>query len=408
MNNALMRYFFGAAAIASMAAFAPLAHSAPAAVHLAVILPLSGPYARSGQIELAGVRLAVEEINKAGGIKSLGGAPLQIDLKDAGTSVDTAVAAARQLLGGNAKPAGGIGAWLSSYTLGVTEVTERRRIPWLTISSSDQVTNRGFEYLYQTVAPSSIWASTGLQYLNQLSEQKGCPIKTVAIVGDNTPAPTAFFNAVRKSVAERMGWKVVMDETWTPPLADATSLAQKLRTTKPDLVLFGATSFSDAVQVLSKSAEFGVQTNYVGNGAWLVMPEYLQSVGAKNLEGIFVISGAHPNKTTAALVDRFKAASKEPFMQQEGMAGYFNVWIFKEALEKAASADPEAVNKALKAIDLSTGPAAKALPSGRVKFDAQGRLEGGTPVIAQWQGGMPVSVFPTADATAGANLRCAK
>jgi branched-chain amino acid transport system substrate-binding protein len=394
-----------ATALLALSSSAPV-QAAPDPVKLAVILPLSGPYARSGQIELAGIRLAIEEVNAAGGIKSMGNAPLQIELKDAGTSVDSAVSAARELLSQGKKPAGGIGSWLSSYTLGVTEVSERRRVPWITISSSDQVTNRDFQYLYQAVAPSSVWAQTGLTYLDGLGKEKGCPIRNVAIVGDNTAAPTAFFNTVRKGLADKLGWKIVMDETWTPPLADATSLAQKLRATKPDMVLFGASNFSDAAQVLSKSNEYGVRTNYVGNGSWLVMPEYLQSVGADNLEGILVISGAHPNKTSAKLVERFMAASKEPFMQQEGMAGYFNVWILKEAIEKAASDDPEKVNNAMKSLDLTSGIAAESVASRRVKFDEKGRLVGGTPVIAQWQKGVPVSVFPTADAAGAASISC--
>ena len=203
---------------------------------IAVILPLSGTYARSGELELAGIKMAVEEINSSGGIRALGGKKIAIEVKDAGTSVETAVSAARQLLGGGEKISGGIGSWLSSYTLGVSEMAERRRVPWLTVSSSDQVSNRGFQYLYQSVAPSSAWAQAGLDYLKAVSEQRGCPIKTVAIVGDNTAAPTAFFNAVRSDVAKKLGWTITVDTTWTPPLADATSIAQQLQAAKPDLI----------------------------------------------------------------------------------------------------------------------------------------------------------------------------
>ncbi len=375
---------------------------------LAVILPLSGTYARSGELELKGIQMAVDEINAAGGIKALGGAKLEIAVKDAGGSVETAVSAARELLTGNPKPVGGIGAWLSSFTLGVSEVSERQKVPWLTVSSSDQVSARGFQFLYQTVAPSSVWADQALAYLNDLSKAQGCPIKKVAIVGDNTAAPVAFFNAVRKTVAPKLGWEIVQDTTWTPPLADATSIAQQLKTSKPDLILFGASNFPDASQVLSKNIEFGVKSNYVGNGSWLVMPEYAQAVGAKNLEGIFDISGAHPLKGFEQIVQRFMQRTKEPFMQQEGLAGYYQVWIFKEALEKAGSADPQKLNAAIKALDLRTGPAAAAVASGRVRFADNGRMVDATAVIAQWQAGIPVSVFPTQSAMAPAKFQCSR
>jgi branched-chain amino acid transport system substrate-binding protein len=386
--------------------FSPRSASAQDAVHLAVILPLSGAYARSGELYLDGMKLAADEINTAGGIKALGGKKIVLDVKDAGTSIETAVSAARQLLGGEQKVSGGIGAWLSSFTMGVSEVSERRHVPWLTVSSSDQVSNRGFQYLYQIVAPSSAWAKTGLQYMKTLSEQKGCPIKTIAIVGDNTAAPTAFFNAVRKDIAGELGWKIAVDTTWTPPLADATSIIQSIKAAKPDLILFGASNFPDAVQVLGKGNEFKIKTNYIGNGSWLVMPEYLQSVGARNLEGIFDISGAHPLKGFGKIEETFKRVTKEPFLQQEGLAGYANVWIFKAAMEKAGSDDPEAINKAIKELDLTDGPAASALPSGRIKFDDKGRLVGATPIVAQWQNGLPLTVFPTDRAVAQGNFDC--
>ena len=377
-------------------------------VTLAVIDPLSGPYARSGELEVAGIKLAVSEINAAGGIKALGGRPLAIEVKDAGNSVETAVSAARQMLGSGTKVSAGIGAWLSSYTIGVSEVAERRHIPWVTLSSSDQVSNRGMQYLYQTVAPSSAWAQSGLDYLKTLSEQKGCPIKTVAIVGDNTPSPTAFFGAVRNGIAKRYGWTIAVDAIWTPPLTDATPIAQQLKAAKPDLILFGATNLPEGLQILSKDIEFGIKTNYVGSGGWLVMPEYVQSVGAKNLEGIFVIDGAHPLKGFEKVEADFKQQTHEPFMQQEGLAGYYNVWILKAAMERAGTDAPDAINTAIKGLDLTEGPAAAALPSGRVKFDKDGRLAGAVPVIAQWQEGVPLSVYPVDRAVAVGGFACSR
>ena len=95
-------------------------------------------------------------------------------------------------------------------------------------------------------------------------------------------------------------------------------------------------------------------------------------------------------------------------MQQEGLAGYYQVWIFKEALEKAGSADPQKLNAAIKALDLRTGPAAAAVASGRVKFADNGRMADATAVIAQWQAGVPVSVFPTQGALASAKFQCSR
>ena len=53
--------------------------------------------------------------------------------------------------------AGG-GAWLSSFTLAVTEVTERAELPWLTMAYADQITVRGFKNVFQTSLVSSAMA----------------------------------------------------------------------------------------------------------------------------------------------------------------------------------------------------------------------------------------------------------
>ena len=45
---------------------------------------------------------------------------------------------------------GGFGCWLSTFTLAVTEVTERAQLPWLTLSYSDLITGRGFKYVFQS------------------------------------------------------------------------------------------------------------------------------------------------------------------------------------------------------------------------------------------------------------------
>ncbi len=47
-----------------------------------------------------------------------------------------------------------------------------------------------------------------------------------------------------------------MDETYTPPLNDATSLMQKVRSTRPDFLLFISTNVSDLKLGLEKMSEF--------------------------------------------------------------------------------------------------------------------------------------------------------
>src|SRR5438105_10883217 len=136
---------------------------APAAddVKIALVAPLSGRWARQGQLKKMGAEMAIEEINAQGGIKALGGAKLVLREADAGDSVEKAVSAAQRVLTRD-KIAAGIGSWLSSFTLGVTEVAERLQVPWLTLPYADRITKRGFKYTFQTSPVSSLHAEPAL------------------------------------------------------------------------------------------------------------------------------------------------------------------------------------------------------------------------------------------------------
>ena len=50
----------------------------PKPVKVAVIVPFSGPWARTGTLVKFGAEIAVDEINEKGGIASLGGAKLEL------------------------------------------------------------------------------------------------------------------------------------------------------------------------------------------------------------------------------------------------------------------------------------------------------------------------------------------
>jgi branched-chain amino acid transport system substrate-binding protein len=86
-------------------------------------------------------------------------------------------------------------------------------------------------------------------------------------------------------------------------------------------------------------------------------------------------------------------------MTQETVSTYGDIWIFKEALERARVADRKKVADAIRTMDLTDGPA-QFYPGGRVKFDDKGRRVGAQLLIVQWQNGAPETVFPPGAAVA--------
>jgi branched-chain amino acid transport system substrate-binding protein len=377
----------------------------PADVKIAMLMPLSGPWARSGILQQMGARMAIDDVNAAGGIKALGGAKMKLLEFDAGDSAEKAKDAAQRMVASEPDLAGGFGAWLSSFTLALTEVTERADLPWLTLSYSDLITGRGFKNVFQSSPTADAQAREVVPLITALAEKAtGKKPTKVAIVGDNSAASVSFYKPLKETVFKELGQTLVVDEVFTPPLSDATSIVQKLRSGKPDFVLLQSTTVGDDKLLVEKFAEFGLNAKKMpligGGGHWCV-PELTRLTAPENVEGLIVALANWPGKKAAEIGKRFVERTKEPWFGHDSIFPYAHVMILKEAIEMAGSADRKKVSAALHAMDLTTGPA-DLFPDGRVSYDEKGRRRGAKLCIVQYRNGVPVPVFPESIATAEA------
>jgi len=367
----------------------------PAEVKVGLIVPLSGIYTRPGQVMRMGAEMGAEHINAKGGIMSLGGAKLKLVVLDSGDTTEKAKNAAQRMVAQETDMVAASGAYLSSFTLAITEVTERANLPVLTLSYSDLITDRGFKYVFQTSATAGSQAKQALPQIVKLAETaSGKKPKTVAIITDNTAASVSSAKAMRDGLLAENGLQLIVDETFTPPLADATSLVQKIRSAKPDLLFFLPTVISDAKLLLEKMNEFGLGQGKIPTisfGIAIAEPDMLQTVSPELLQGLLTCVASWGAKGHEALIAELKTRYKEPWMTQNAISTYGDMWVIKDALEKAGKADRVAVADALRSMD--AGPS-RYYPLGEIKFDEKGRRVGAGMTIVQWQSGVPVTVFP--------------
>jgi len=373
-------------------------------VEVGLIAPMSGPYARQGQVMKLAADMAIETINQQGGIKALGGAKLKLEIFDAGDSVEKAKNAAQRMVADAPNLVVATGAYLSSFTLAVTEVTERAQLPVLTFSYSDLITSRGFKYVFQTSATGVQQAEGSLPALIDMAQKaSGQRPKTVGIVMDNTAASVSFVKPMRDHQFEKLGLKLVVDETFTPPLANATPLIQKVRSARPDILILLPTVISDAKLLLEKMNEFGLgrgKVPTIANGAAILDPDLRNNMNIEQLEGVMAVVADWTTSAQKDFVAEVKKKTGEPWPTQHFVTTYGDILIFKAALEAAGKADREAVAKALHAMNLSGGPADFFPGNGKLKFDDNGRRENASLLIVQWQKGVPITVYPAKDAIA--------
>lgn len=390
------------AALAAALVALPAAAQAP--VKIGLIVPLSGPWARQGQVMRIGAEMAVEHINAQGGVRALGGAPIELVVVDTGDSVERAKNAAQRMVADHPDMVGATGSYLSSFTLAVSEVTERASLPLLTLSYSDLITGRGFRYIFQT-SPTGVQQAEGaLPILLELAESAGAKRpERVGIVMDSTAASVAFVKPIKEGgILDRLDLDLVVDQTFTPPLSNATPLIQRVRSTRPDLLLLLPTVVADTKLLLEKMNEFGLgrgRLPTVSNGSAMGDPDLAKNMPPALLEGIMTVVANWNVKGLEALAAEYIERSGEPWLTQNPLCAYGHVWLLKEALEMAGTAERAAVADALRTMDLTDGPA-RYFPGNRVRFDEHGRRIDAPLLVIQWQNGVPVTVYPPEAAVA--------
>jgi branched-chain amino acid transport system substrate-binding protein len=300
---------------------------------------------------------------------------------------------------------GGFGCWSSSLTLAATEVTERAALPWLTLSYSDLITGRGFRHVFQTAPTANYQAQQLLPTIVDLATRStGKKPTKMAIIGDNTAANVGFFKDLRDHTLKDNGLTAVVDEMFTPPLSDATTLVQKVRSGRPEFCIMLSSNVPDDKLLLDKFAEYGLSGGklpLIGGGGHIGAPELLNVTSAEEIQGLMAGLANWPGKPMEDVGRRFVERTKEPWFGHDSLFAYAHVWIFATALEQAGVADKARVAEALREMDMRDGPAL-CFPGGHLKFDDKGRRMDPQLVMIQWQGGKPLAVYPPELATAPA------
>jgi branched-chain amino acid transport system substrate-binding protein len=250
------------------------------------------------------------------------------------------------------------GCFASALTLIASEVCERAKVPIITGSSSDQL-NKGRTHTFTPFARASQFAKAQLQMSKLVSDQP-----KVAVIFENTAFGTSTSNGL-KELAPGEGVEIVMFEPYSAGFTDASPLINKVKASGANAL------FSDFYKNVGKLAE-GLQgvahwNHDMDDNAQKVNAEYKKRTG----DFLFEYAGGLVAQT----------------------------YMIADALERAASTDPQKVREALSTLDVSSGFAAMA-PGGKVKFGPDGKNVYGRPVGVQWQNGDLASIFPKEDARA--------
>ena len=361
---------------------------------IGVLVPMTGATAGDGARLLKAHELAAKEINEAGGIKSLGGAKIELVVADTQSKPEVGRSETERLISRAGTPVV-MGAWASAVTIPSMQVAERYRTPFIVTSAvTDSITEQKLQFIFR-VSPKGSWAAKDVVDFIGFVRKKGTKIDKVALAYEDGPFGQTVSKGYKAGLPEQ-GIAIVAEETFRTGSPDLSTQAAKLKASGADLVLIVCYVDDESVLLRALAAQ-QYKPLVLGYGGGHVHPTLLKL--GPLVEGAFgVVEWMEDVKKPAseAFVKAYKAAYGDAPLSNAAQA-YASTWVAALAAEAAASRDPLKIRDALRKIKLPSGPASL-LPNDGLAFDENGQNIVGN-VMSQVIDGQFVTVWPEAVAS---------
>src|SRR5215207_6976008 len=361
-------------------------------VRIGVVLPLSGQFALGGQNVKRGYDMAVEEINRAGGVKALGGAEIELVYADNQGKQDVAIGETERLIQ-QEKVVAIMGSWHSPTTIAGTQAAERNKTPWIIeVASADIVLERGFKYVTRVNVKASWYGEAPVDFLDYAKDKLKQKVERVAIMYTDDDWGRASVAKGTKEALKKRGYEIVEEIAYPSASQDVTTYINKIKASRPDAFII--TSFpNDALLVGRTVEQLSLKVPIaVGVSSGYVLPTFRSNLGPA-AENWFIVGGWNPDIPGAGpLAEQYKQKF-DTDMNEASALSYQTALVLKEAIEQAKSTDREKINEVLHKLKIEPGPM-MVMPYVKIEFDETGQNPHARELIMQVKKGQLVTVWP--------------
>ena len=377
----------GAAATSAVLAMPGLVRAQAAQIKIGILQPVTGALAQDGEYGRLGAEIALNEINAAGGIKSMGGATLQMVFGDARSNPEGGTAEVERMQSEGV--AAIVGGFASPICLAASQAASRYDIPYIVdVGVSDQIVNRGLKNTFRLGPGFGTVTTAALDNLAKLNDAAGKPAKTVVIVHEDGLFGSGMAKLMNAELPKR-GFEIMETIAHPTPSRDMSNVALRIKSLNPDLVV--PSSYYGEFVLLARTLQQqkihpkGIYA--VLNGAASNFRFVKEFPDAANLV-MDCNHWADPRKPKTATV-RAAAEKDGRFWLYNTPLNYSCVRLLADAIERAGSADRAKVTEALANSTFSD----HIMPYGPTKF-VNGQNTGAAPVNTQVQNGDIKVIFP--------------
>lgn len=321
--------------------------------------PLTGGAASYGISVKQGAEIAIEEINKAGGVK-LGDKSynLALQFEDDEASEEKAVTAYNTLL--DKKVDVIMGAVTSGSSLAIADLTKKDNLLQLTPSGSAAGITAN-DNVFRLCFTDPLQGKMIADYVvNQGYE-------SVAVLYNNADEySTGVYEAFKDELTESGNADLlVAEESFVTGDVEFSSQLTKIKATDAKLIFVPA-YYEAAAYIAKQVKDLGVEADIVGSDGWDGVLGQVTDTSV--LDGIVFLTPFYPsdpNENVQSFVKAYKEKFNNAVPDQFAADAYDSVYVLKAAFEKAQSKDTEALIKAMTEINVDG-------LTGNISFDVSG------------------------------------
>lgn len=341
---------------------------AHAQIKIGMAGPLTGANAAFGVQQQTGFQLAVDDINKAGGVLGQKLVPVIVDdacdPKQAVSAANTLVSDGVVMVDGHFCSASSIPASHVYTNAGIIEISPA--------STNPAYTEAGSPYTFRVCGRDDQQGQVAAQYIAEYF-----PHEKIAVLDDNSTYGKGIADQVRMNL-KKLGMKVAYNTSFTAGDKDFSALISRLKEQGITLVYMGG-YYNDMGLIMRQGAAQGFHPQYISEDA--AVTSALWQVAGPAAEGMEMTFPPPAEKSPAAakVVAELAALKEDP--SGYVLYSYATVQVWAEAAQKAGTTDPTKVAAEMK----SGGPWSTVL--GPVSFDSKGDVQDALYVMYKWHNG---------------------
>jgi branched-chain amino acid transport system substrate-binding protein len=363
----------GAAASALGAPGLLLAQARP--IKIGLVHPVSGGLAYSGGQGRLGCQLAIDEINAAGGIKSMGGARLEAALGDSQSRPEVGVSEVERLHQEGVSAY--VGCFSSAIALPATQAAAKYNTPFMIdVGVSDNIVNRGLKNVFRLAPGFGKCVDDAIEGLGQVNKAAGGIAKKAVLVHEESEFGTGTARLLAGKLPG-IGIEVAEVIKHANPTRDFSNVALRIRSLRPDLVIMS--NYQNEYVLLARTlhqqkVDLAAMFSVLGGGFNYKLVQEQPDVAQHMMDFNHWFNPRNPRAADL----RKRAADRGALFTFEVYCGYNSVKCYADAVQRAGTADKEKVIAALEASTWSD----HFMPYGATKF-VNGQNQGGRGVLLQ-------------------------